>query len=166
MSLIRRWRAATAAVVATSVVIVAGAAAVGAKPNPGGGKSTSGTVYIASTPRPSSLVYAAGNVVDKVLGEDAITFTIKPIGNAAGTITAKAQKVTLWTRKGSISGTGSALLTITNHPKVGDVTVSKGTASLTNGTGGETGHSFKITFTGTGSLTTGSYTFHYKGKYK
>jgi hypothetical protein len=59
-----------------------------------------------------------------------------------------------------------ALLTITNHPKVGDVTVSKGTSSLTHGTGGETGHSFKITFTGTGSITTGSYVFHYKGTYK
>lgn len=150
----------------TSALIAFGAANVGAKPKTKG-KSTHGTVYIAQTPRSTTkLLYEAGNITDKVLGDCAITFTIKPQGNSSGTVTANAIKVTLWTKKGSLTGTGGALLTITNSPHALDVIVSKGKASLTKGTNGEKGHRFKITFTGSGNGGTGAYVFKYKGTYK
>jgi hypothetical protein len=161
MTKLTRWLVPAAVACA---LIAVGAATVGAKSK---GKSTNGTIYIGSNPRSGvGLLYVAGDVVDKVLGEGAITFTIRPIPNTSGTITAKALKVTLWTTDGSLTGTGSALLTITNMPKTGDSTVSNGTVSLTKGTGAQKGHSFKATFTGSGNLTGAFYTFNYKGTYK
>ena len=86
--------------------------------------------------------------------------------NKPGTIIAKAQKVTIWTSKGSLSGTGSAKLTITNKPKAGDATVSGGKINLTHGSGGQAGHSLVAKFNGIGSVSSGQYVFHYKGTYK
>ena len=65
----------------------------------GGGRQTSGTAYLAATPRTTKgLVYYAGFNSDKVLGPGAATYTIKPTTATSGTITATAKKVTLWTR--------------------------------------------------------------------
>jgi hypothetical protein len=163
----RTYLGAVVGLLAATALIALGASTVGAKPSKKG-KADRGTVYIAVTPRPSpSLLYAAGDGVDKVLGEGAITFTIKPLPtNVAGTITVKAVKVTIWGADGSLSGTGSATVTITNKPKQGDATVSNGKASFAKGTGGQKGHSLKITFTGKGSVSSGSYIFNYKGTYK
>lgn len=145
-------------------VIAVAATAVGAA---GKAKSTKGTIWIASTPRSNSgLLYEAGQIKDKRFGEGAITFTIKPIANPSGTFTAKALKVTLWTTKGSLTGTGSALITLTNTPKAGDSTASNGKVSLTKGTGGLKGHSFTAKFSGTGNVNGAIYTFTYTGTYK
>jgi hypothetical protein len=149
--------------------IAAAAVAVGATSSgaAGGVKHTSGTFYIAQTPlKKSGILYVAGEGTDKALGADAVTFTIKPLPNSSGTITAKAIKVTLWTKNGSLSGSGSATLTITNSPAPGDATASNGVVSLTKGTGGQVGHAFKVKFTGTGNISTGLYTFKYTGTYK
>ena len=78
--------------------------AVGAS---GGGKPTSGTVYIAQAPKPSSLVYDSGFVYDKVLGPGAVTFVTKALASTSGAITIKSKPVTLDTPNGSLSGTGS-----------------------------------------------------------
>jgi hypothetical protein len=64
-----------------------------------------------------------------------VTYTIKPTSATSGTITATAKKVTLWTSNGTLSGTGTATLHITNQPKAGDDTVTNGKIKLTHGTG-------------------------------
>lgn len=162
--LTRRWRVAIGVLAAACAIVVVGATTVGAKSS---GKPTSGTDWIAATPRSTnSLLYEAGQAKDKLLGDGAITYTIKPTVNPKGTITAKAIKVTWWTSTGSLSGTGSARVTITNKPKAGDSVVTNGTVSLKQGTGGQKGHSFTATFTGSGNANGALYTFHYKGTYK
>ena len=164
-----RKRTLSAALTTIAVVALAaiGAGTVGAKTGgKGKGKATSGTSYLGDTSQSSSsLLYEAGFNTDKLLGEGAITYTIAPLGQTNGTIQANAKKVTLWTKTGSLSGTGSATVTITN-PSTGDATVSNGTANLTKGTGALKGHSLKLKFSGTGNIKTTLYTFHYTGTYK
>ncbi len=157
---IHRWRASAVAMLAALGLTVIGAATVGAKPS---GRSDSGTAFVANTPKPGSLVYAAGFDQDKILGSGAILYAIKATTSAPGTIHVNAKSVTLFTANGSLKGTASATLTTT---KSGVETVSNGKLSLTTGTGGQTGHSLKATFTGTGSVATLTFTFHYKGTYK
>jgi hypothetical protein len=156
------------AVAGLAIMVVAGGATAGAiAASGGGGRQTSGTAYLAATPRTTKgLVYYAGFNSDKILGPGAATYTIKPTSATNGTITARAKKVTLWTQTGTLSGTGTATLHITNKPKTGDDTVTAGKLKLTHGTGGQTGHSVVATFTGTGNIATGQYVFHYKGTYK
>jgi hypothetical protein len=134
----------------------------------GAGKRDTGTAYIGLTSRSTkTLLYPAGFITDKVLGNGAVTYTLKPLaGTAPSTVKVKALKVTTWTTTGSLSGTGSATLTITNKPKAGDATVSAGKLNLTHGTGGQTGHSLVGTFTGNGNVSSGQYVFHYKATYK
>ncbi len=158
-----RWPLALAAVLAVTAV---GAGTVGAKTSKKG-KATSGTVYVAQTPQTnSSLEYLAGAGTDKVLGSVAITYTIKASPKPNGSVKVTAKKVTLWTKTGTLSGTGSATLTVTNTPAPGDAAVSNGVVNLTKGTGGQKGHTFKVKFTGTGSAVSGTYTFKYTGTYK
>jgi hypothetical protein len=157
-----------AAAIAGSILIVLGVAGVASGAGSGGGgKATSGTAWLAATPRSSSgLVYYAGFNSDRLLGPGAVTYTIKPTATKSGTIIATAKKVTVWTSNGTLSGTGTATLTITNKPKPGDDTVTGGKLRLTHGTGGQAGHSLVGTFAGKGNISSGSYVFHYKGTYK
>ncbi len=73
-----------------------------------------------------------------------------------------ANPVTIFTKTGALSGTGTAT----------EIVNSNGTATftsklrLTKGSGGQKGHSFVGTFTGTAASPTGPYTFHDKGTYK
>jgi hypothetical protein len=162
---VRRRAGAVAALAITVAVASATAGAIAA--SGGGGRQTSGTAYLGSTSRTTKgLVYYAGFNSDKVLGQGAVTYTIKPTSATSGTITATAKKVTLWTNSGTLTGTGTATLHITNKPKTGDDTVSGGKINLTHGTGGQAGHSLVATFTGAGNLVSGQYVFHYKGTYK
>jgi hypothetical protein len=155
-----------AAVTASSILIVLGVAGAASGAG-GGGRATSGTAWLAATPHSGAgLVYYAGFNSDKLLGPGATTYTIKPTSTKSGTVLAKAKKVTLWTSNGTLSGTGTATLTITNKPKSGDDTVTGGKIRLTQGTGGQAGHSLVGTFTGKGNIVSGSYVFHYKGTYK
>ena len=156
------------AVAALAIMVTVASATAGAIAASGGSaRQTSGTAYLAATPRTSKgLVYYAGFNSDKVLGHGAATYTIKPTTARSGTITAAAKKVTLWTSNGTLSGTGTATLHITNKPKTGDDTVTGGKLKLTHGTGGQAGHSILATFTGAGNIVSGEYVFHYKGTYK
>ena len=159
-----RARIALGALTAVGAVAVAAGSVAATSSS---GKQTTGTAYVAGTPKPGSLVYVAGFNTDKVLGPGAVTYALKALpGRASGTIKVNARLVTLWTAKGSLSGTGSATLTITNSPKTGDATVSGGKLKLTHGTGALAGHSLTATFTGKGNVGAGAYVFHYKGTYK
>jgi hypothetical protein len=164
MNRVNRVRAGVACVAIAAGAVGVGAASSGAA---SAAKHTSGKFYIAETPqKKAGILYLAGQGTDKALGSDAITFTIKPLPNSSGTITAKAISVTLWTKTGTLTGTGSATLTITNQPATGDATASNGTVSLTKGTGTLAGHAFNVKFTGPGNVSTGLYTFSYTGTYK
>lgn len=136
----------------------------------GGARRTGGTVYVAQAPKPGSLVYDSGFVYDKVLGPGAVTFVTKALGSPSGTITIKSKPVTIYTPNGSLSGTGSGSLTITNNPDPGDVTVTNGKLRLNHGTGRLAGHSLSATFSGSGNIggahVPDSYTFRYKGVYR
>jgi hypothetical protein len=162
---INRLRAVIACAIVAIVAIAINAISAGASSR---GTKTSGTFYVAVTPQfKNGIEYVAGGGTDKLLGSIAETFTIKPLASTKpSTVIAKAIKVTLWTSTGTLTGTGSATLTITGMPKAGDATVSGGKVSLTSGTGAQKGHSFVGTFTGTGNAVSGDYTFNYKGTYK
>ncbi len=127
-------------------------------------------MYVGQAPKPSSLVYDAGFIQDKVLGQGAVTFVTKAIASPAGAITIKSKPVTIYTPNGSLSGTGSGILTITNQPKPGDAVVTGGKLVLNHGTGRLAGHSLRATFSGTGNIgganIPDSYTFRYKGVYR
>jgi hypothetical protein len=161
-------RRRTGAVAALAIIVAVASATAGAIAASGGSaRKTSGTAYLGPTARTApGLVYYAGFNSDKVLGQGAVTYTIKPTSASSGTITATAKKVTLWTSNGTLTGTGTATLHITNQPKSGDDTVTGGKLKLTRGTGGQTGHSLVGTFTGAGNIVSGQYVFHYKATYK
>lgn len=135
----------------------------------GGGTPTSGIAYVAQAPKPSMLVYDAGFVHDKVLGAGVVTFVTKALVSHTGAITIKSKPVTIYTPNGSLSGTGSGVLTITNKPNPGDATVTDGKLLLNHGTGRLAGHSLRATFSGTGNIGGSNspdfYTFRYKGVY-
>ncbi|HUZ28841.1 MAG TPA: hypothetical protein VMU90_06345 [Solirubrobacteraceae bacterium] len=156
------------AVAALAIMVAVASATAGAIAASGGSaRQTSGTAYLGPTPKTTTgLVYYAGFNSDKLLGQGAVTYTIKPTSASSGTITATAKKVTLWTTNGTLTGTGTATLHITNQPKTGDDTVTGGKLKLTRGTGGQAGHSMVGTFTGAGNIGTGQYVFHYKATYK
>jgi hypothetical protein len=72
-----------------------------------------------------------------------------------------SKSVTLYTKNGTLSGTGSASQTA---DAAGNVTVTGGKIALTNGTGGLKGHSLKATFDG--PLKDNIYVFTYKATYE
>ena len=145
------------AAVAISAVSVASVGATGA------GRADSGVAYVAVTHSVGSTLYAAGNSTDSALGSGAVTYLIKAgTGSKPGTIKITAPRVTVFGASGSVYGTSVGTET-TNS----DGTVSlKGTLTLNHGTGGQKGHSFIGTFTGTGKTATGPFVFHTKGHYK
>lgn len=161
-----RARAALGVGVAIVGLGIAGSA-IGAS---GRGTPTRGVAYVASVPKPGALVYDAGFMRDKVLGQGAVTFVTKALASPSGGIEIKSKPVTVYTPNGSLSGTGSALLTITNKPRPGDTTVTNGKLLLNHGTGRLAGHSLRATFSGTGNIggtnVPNYYTFRYKGVYR
>jgi hypothetical protein len=163
----RRSIAAITALLAASALIVLSAGSVGAK---SAGRVDTATAYVAITHTVGSganaVNYAAGNLTDKILGDGAVTYKLKVLANPSGTIHVNATKVAVFTSTGSLTGTASGTLTITNTPKTGDATLSNGKVTLTHGTGAQKGHSFTGTFQGTGNVSSGIYKFTEKGTYK
>jgi len=160
MSKLPRRLVAVTGTGAVCALVAIGGTALGA---PNAGKHDSGTVNAAITHTVGPTEYIAGNSSDKLLGSGAVTYTAK-VGTGAtpGTLAVTAN-VTLFTKTGSLSGKATATLT-TN--KDGSVTFSNGKINLNKGAGLQKGHSFKGTFTGTGTSATGPYTFHDSGTYK
>jgi hypothetical protein len=141
--------AATAAVAAT-----AGAASTG--------KADSATAYVAITHSVGKNYYAAGNVSDKLLGNGAVAYVITAGTGATPGSIKLGGTVTTFTATGSLSGADTG--TEVTSPS-GAVTLS-GKLMLTHGTGGQKGHSYIATFTGTGKAALGPFVFHVKGTYK
>jgi hypothetical protein len=160
MSRFTRWSLATG----TGLIAVAGiAAASSSAAGKSKGKADSGTAYLAVTPKPGSLQYAAGFDSDKVLGQVAVTYAIKVTNATSGTFHLTVNSVQFWTSTGELSGTATATLTLAAG---GAATITNGKLNLTKGSGAQKGHSMAATFTGTGDANKGQYTFTYKGKYK
>lgn len=129
------------------------------------GRKDSGTAYVTVIHQVGKQEIAGGDIKDKVLGPGAILYTLTvsagPPSAPGASVTIKANKVTLFTSKGTLSGTGKAVQTI-NADGTGNV--QDGSVKLTKGTGDLKGHSLVATFSGpyNGSF----YTFNYKGTYK
>ena len=119
-----------------------------------------------STPAPINQegtdLYVSGDLKDKLLGRGAIVYVQAESGPTPGSVLVKADKITIFTTKGSLTGTGQAIQTF--NPD-GTATISDGTFKLTKGTGAYKGHKLTGTFTGTFG-TDFIYTFNYTGKYK
>ncbi len=138
--------------------VVGAPALAGAKP----AKSTSGVIYAGANHAEGSDIYVSGDFKDKLLGRGAIVYVVQAeSGPAPDSVLVKADKITIYTTKGSLTGAGQAVQTF--HPD-GTSTISDGTFKLTKGTGAYKGHKLSGDFTGT--FTDGVYTFDYTGKYK
>jgi hypothetical protein len=120
-------------------------------------KKDSGTAYASIVHTSGSTQYVAGYTIDKLFGRTATTYVTSLTAGATGTIKVTAKRVTLYTPKGTLWGTGSA----TQNVATGAITGGK--LNLTHGTGALTGHTFKGTFTGSRNSTSGVITFKYKG---
>jgi hypothetical protein len=127
------------------------------------GKKSTGVVYAGITHQEGDNLIAAGDFKDSVLGSGAIIYTTKVSGGeAAGTVHIEAQKITIYTTKGSLTGKGAADQTFNDD---GTSTISNGTFNLTKGTGKYKDHTFKGTFDGS-QASDGIYTFNTEGTYK
>ena len=125
-------------------------------------RKTHGVAYVGVTHAEGGDGYVAGDINDKILGRGAIVYVIKvTTGQQQGTLAVTAKRVTIYTPKGSLSGTGSATQTFNDD---GTADVSDGKFKLTKGTGKLKGHSLKGTFSG--PYKDGVYTFSYKGTFK
>jgi hypothetical protein len=131
-----------------------------------GGRADKGVIHFAQTYSAGGLIFAAGNAKDKLFGNEAVTYAIKTGKTPTGTVMLTAKPVTTWGKTGTLSGTATATLTVTNAPKAGDATITNGKVKETRGTGAWAGHSFTATFSGSGNVTTGAYTITYKGTFK
>lgn len=126
------------------------------------GKQTSGTVWAYVTHAEGKNLFVSGDFKDKLLGHGGIVYITRvSSGPAQGVFHVNAKRITIYTTKGSISGTGSATQTITSTSS----TVSDGKFLLNKGTGAYKGHTFQGTFSGTQS-SNGEYTFTYKARLK
>jgi hypothetical protein len=107
-------------------------------------------------------LYVSGDFKDKVLGRGAIVYITQATATQQpGVYAVTAKSVTLYTTKGTLTGTASGVQTIRDD---GTSDVTNGKASLTKGTGAYKGHSLKVTFSG--PFKSGVYTFTYQGTYK
>jgi hypothetical protein len=120
-------------------------------------KKDSGTAYAAIVHTSGSTEYVAGYTIDKLFGRTATTYVTTVSAGATGTIKVTATRVTLYTPKGTLFGTGAA------NQNLATGAITGGKLNLTHGTGALKGHTFKGTFTGNHNATTGVYTFNYKG---
>lgn len=135
-------------------ILVLGVSAVAvAKP----ARDTSGVVYAGVTHAEGSDLYVAGDLKDKILGRGAIIYVTQvTAGPEPASALIEAKRITIYTKRGSLSGKGQATQT-------GDL-VTDGSFKLKKGTGAYKGH--KLTGTFDGSYADGVYTFNYTGRYK
>jgi hypothetical protein len=125
------------------------------------GRADSGTVWASVTHVEGSIIWVAGDFKDKILGRGAIIYQTTASGTPTGSVTVTAKTITLYTKRGTLTGSGYATQTADAN---GNVTVTNGHATLKRGTGALAGHSIVVTFSG--PQKDGVYTFTYKGTYK
>jgi hypothetical protein len=140
-------------------LLVASVSAVATAESANKARDTSGVIYAGVTHLEGSKIYVSGDFKDKLLGRGAIVYVTKvQTGPQPASILIKAKKITIYTKRGSLSGKGEATENLT------DDTVTDGTFKLDKGTGAYKGHKMKGTFDGT--YADGVYTFDYVGKYR
>ena len=145
------WLLMAAVVVGVSGLAVAGQ-----------GQRTSGVAYVGVTHTEGSDVYVSGDFKDRLLGRGAIVYVTRlASGDQPATVRINVRRATIYTKRGSLSGTGQALQTF--NPD-GTGTISDGSFRLTKGTGAYRGHSLIGTLRGT--YEEGVYTFHYRARYR
>ncbi len=155
LSISRRTSIRLMAVAASLAVAVPVASAASSRKD-------SGTAYVSVTHQEGSTLWVAGDINDKVLGRGAIVYrTTVSAGPQTGSVLVTAKTVTLFTAKGSLTGTGKATQTV--NPD-GTTSVSGGVVSLTKGTGALKGHSLNAKFSG--PFKDNVYTFKYSGTYR
>jgi hypothetical protein len=122
---------------------------------------THGVAWVTITHAVGQDHYIAGDFKDSKLGSGAIVYVSHVSATSTpGTFHVDAIKITLYTARGSLQGTGAGDDVITPS----SATVTNGTFSLTKGTGAYKGHTFKGTFGG--PATQGVYKFTYKAVYR
>jgi len=151
-----------AGVLAAAALLVLGTSALAAVPKKG--RADSSKLHLAITHTAGGFNYSAGDGTDKVLGPVVVTYKVKPVPMSNGTIKVTVPKARLWVSNGTLRGTASADLTVTDSK--GDAKLTNGKFSLTKGTGGQRGHSEVGTFTGKGNVNGGVYTLVTKGTYR
>jgi hypothetical protein len=125
-------------------------------------QATSGVAYVGVTHTEGSDIYVSGDFKDKILGRGAIVYVTRvQSGPEPASVVIKARKITIYTKKGSLSGKGQATQTI--NPD-GTGTISDGSFKLKKGNGKYKGH--KLVGTLDGTYEDGVYTFNYDGTYK
>lgn len=141
-----------------TVLVVGSSSAALAAP----ARETSGVVYAGVTHQEGTDIYVSGDFKDKILGRGTIVYVVEAAtGPEPATVVIQAKRITIYTKRGSLSGTGQA--TQTFYPD-GTTSVSDGTFSLKKGTGAYKGH--KLTGTFAGPQVDGVYQFSYTGTYK
>ena len=137
------------------------ATTAGARTAGGTDPHDSGTSWFSVTHTVNGVEHAAGQASDKVFGNTAITYLLKTVPTTPGTLAITSNSVTLYTAKGSLSGTATATLTI--NPSGVD-TITGGKLKLAKGTGALKGDKLSATFSGTGNPTANQYQITYTGK--
>ena len=140
-------------VLAVSITAVASAAK---------SQKTSGVAYVGVTHAEGSDLYVSGDFKDDLLGRGAIVYVTQvSSGPEPDSVLIEARQITIYTKKGSLTGDGEAVQTTSPD---GTSTISDGNFNLTKGTGAYKGHSLKGTLDGT--FEDGVYTFNYDARYK
>lgn len=125
-------------------------------------KQTSGVAYVGITHSEGDEVFVSGDFNDELLGRGAIVYrTQLSTGPEPSTIVIEATKITIYTKKGSLSGKGQATQTL--NPD-GTGTLTDGSFKLKKGTGKYKGH--KLIGTLEGTYADGVYTYNYEATYK
>jgi hypothetical protein len=124
----------------------------------------SGIAYVSIVRYTNVAGFAAGENTDKILGDEAATYSLTVHRAGPSTDTFRlTSKVVFYSPTGSLTGTASATMTISAKKAE---TFTSGELSLKDGAGSQKGHSLIATFTGTGSLSANVYVLNYKGAYK
>jgi hypothetical protein len=128
----------------------------------GKGKKTSGVAYAGISHVEGKDVYVSGDFKDKRLGRGGIVFlTNVSSTSTAGEYHVGAKKITLYTTRGSFTGSGQATQVIHDD---GSSDVKDGVFSLPKGTGAYKGH--RLTGKFSGPLQNGVYKFSYTARLK
>jgi hypothetical protein len=126
------------------------------------GKADSGVAYVGVTHAEGSTLFVSGDFKDKLLGRGGIVYQTKVTsGGQPGTFLITAKVITIFTRKGTLTGSGKGTQTVAQD---GSTSVSDGTFKLNKGTGAYKGHTLTGKFAG--PLNDGVYKFTYSARYK
>ncbi len=124
-------------------------------------RKTSGTVWASANHQEGQDLYVSGDFKDKILGRGALVYVVRPAATDDGSVRITARKVTLYTTRGTLQGTGEA--TQTFNPD-GTASISDGRFRLSRGTDQLAGHKLSGRFTGT--FSDGIFILKYTGTYR